>query len=84
MGYCTEAVRMIVDYLFLSKSIVRVQADTETTNIASQKVLEKAGFTKEGLLRKYYFSNGEWQDIFLFSILREEWNAPQILHLSFG
>jgi ribosomal-protein-alanine N-acetyltransferase len=47
-GYCTEAVQTIVDYLFLSKDIVRVQAHTHIGNTASQKVLEKSGFTREG------------------------------------
>ena len=79
-----EAVRMMVDYLFMAKPIVRVQADTETTNKASQKVLEKGGFTKEGVIRKHFFSSGEWRDSFTYSILREEWKAPQILQISFG
>lgn len=78
-GYCTEATQMIVDYLFLTKNIVRIQADTNTTNVASQKVLEKAGFTKEGTIRKHYFSSGKWRDSFLHSILREEWKKPKIL-----
>jgi ribosomal-protein-alanine N-acetyltransferase len=46
-GYCTEAVKIIVDYIFLSKDTVRVQAHTDVRNEASQKVLEKAGFKKE-------------------------------------
>ena len=78
-GYCTEAVKIILDYLFLSKSIVRVQAITEVRNVGSQKVLEKNGFTKEGVVRKSYFARGEWRDMFLFSILREEWKEPKIL-----
>ena len=83
-GYCTEAVLMMVDYLFLSKPIVRVQADAEMANTASQKVLENAGFTKEGIIRNHFFSNGDWRDSFTYSILREEWNAPKILQISFG
>lgn len=83
-GYCTEAALIMVDYLFLSKPIVRVQADAETANKASQKVLEKAGFTKEGIIRKHFFSSGEWRDSFTYSILREEWKVPQILQISFG
>ena len=43
-GYCTEAVRIMVDYLFMSKDIVRIQAATNLENKASQRVLEKAGF----------------------------------------
>jgi len=78
-GYCTEAVKIIVDYLFLSKNIVRIQAQTNPRNIPSQKVLEKAGFKKEGLIRKSAFVRGEWRDVVLYSILREEWKEPQIL-----
>ena len=78
-GYCTEAVQMMVDYLFLSKDVVRVQAETNVENTASQKVLEKAGFMKEGLLRKAAFIRGDWRDLFLYSILREEWKEPKIL-----
>jgi ribosomal-protein-alanine N-acetyltransferase len=78
-GHCTEAVKIIVDYLFLTKEIVRIEAETNPENIASQKVLEKAGFTKEGLIRKSLFIKGEWKDSFLYSILREEWKEPRIL-----
>ena len=78
-GYCTEAVRIMIDYLFLSKDLIRIQAQTETGNLASQKVLEKAGFSKEGNMRKCDFSRGEWRDSYLYSILREEWKEPKIL-----
>ena len=78
-GYCTEAVVILVDYLFLSKNIVRIQSQTNPRNIASQKVLGKAGFTKEGVIRKASFIRGEWRDGVLFSILREEWKEPKIL-----
>jgi RimJ/RimL family protein N-acetyltransferase len=69
----------MVDYLFLSKDIACIQATTDVGNVASQKVLEKAGFQKEGLMQKRFFSNGEWRDTVLFSILREEWKQPKIL-----
>jgi ribosomal-protein-alanine N-acetyltransferase len=78
-GYCTEAVQLMVDYLFLSKEIVRIQAHTDVGNVASQRVLEKAGFKKEGTIRKKEFVRGEWRDRHIFSILREEWKEPKIL-----
>ena len=78
-GYGSEAVKIIVDYLFLSKQLVRVQAITGVDNFASCRVLEKAGFTKEGIMRKSGFIRGEWKDGFLYSILREEWKEPRIL-----
>ena len=78
-GYGTEAVSIIVDFLFLSKNKVRIQAKANPRNIASQRVLEKAGFTREGVIRKDVFIRGQWQDGVLYSILREEWNEPRIL-----
>jgi RimJ/RimL family protein N-acetyltransferase len=78
-GYGSEAIRIIVDYLFLSNELVRVQAITGVDNFASHRVLEKAGFTKEGIIRKSAFIRGEWKDGCLYSILREEWKEPKIL-----
>ena len=78
-GCCSEAVTIMVDYLFLSKYIVRIQAHTDVRNTGSQKVLEKAGFKKEGVVRKDVFFWGEWRDGCLYSILREEWKKPKIL-----
>jgi RimJ/RimL family protein N-acetyltransferase len=78
-GYCTEAINIIIDYLFLSKDTTRVQATTDTRNLASQKALEKAGFKKEGTMRKYFFIRGELRDACLYSIIREEWKEPKIL-----
>jgi len=78
-GFCTEAVKIMVDYLFLSRDTRRIQAHTDTRNVASQKVLEKVGFKKEGVIRKSKFIRGEWRDEFLYSILREEWKQPKML-----
>ena len=78
-GYCSEAVMITVDYAFLTNSIVRIQARTDTRNLSSQRVLEKTGFKKEGLLRKAAFIRGDWRDLFIYSILREEWTEPKIL-----
>jgi diamine N-acetyltransferase len=77
--HCTEAVNIIVDYLFLSKNIERIQAQTDVRNLGSQKVLEKAGFKREGTLRKSFFMRGKWRDAYIYSILREEWKEPKIL-----
>jgi ribosomal-protein-alanine N-acetyltransferase len=78
-GYATEAMKIMTDYLSLSKEIVRLRVRTDTRNLASQRVLEKAGFLKEGLLRKAAFIRGDWRDLFIYSILREEWKEPKIL-----
>jgi RimJ/RimL family protein N-acetyltransferase len=76
-GYCTEATQMIVDYLFLSMDMNRIQATTSIKNTGSQRVLDKAGFTKEGTIRKS--ERGARRDVYIYSILREEWKEPKIL-----
>ncbi len=52
-GYATEATRAIINWAFQQPKIYRVNASTDFENIASQRVLEKAGMLREGLLRKY-------------------------------
>ena len=78
-GYGTEAVQIMIDYLFLSKDIVRIQAVTNVDNIPSQRVLEKAGFMREGTLRKVSHARQEWGDAYVYSVLREGWKEPKIL-----
>jgi RimJ/RimL family protein N-acetyltransferase len=78
-GYGTEALQIMVDYLFLSKEAMRIQVQTDLRNVASQKVIEKVGFKKEGTLRKNFFMRGELRDCYIYSILREEWKEPKIL-----
>jgi RimJ/RimL family protein N-acetyltransferase len=82
-GYGSEAIKIIVDYLFLSKELVRVQAITGVDNPASCNALEKAGFKKEGIMRNSGFIRGEWKDGCLYSITREEWKEPKILTKSY-
>jgi RimJ/RimL family protein N-acetyltransferase len=80
-GYGKEAVTIFVDYLFLTKTIPRIQATADIRNIGSHKVLEKTGFTREGIMRDMIFNQGDWRDFVLYSILRKEWKEPKILKL---
>jgi RimJ/RimL family protein N-acetyltransferase len=52
-GYATEATRAMIDWAFQQPTLYRVHASTDVENAASQRVLEKAGMVREGLLRKY-------------------------------
>jgi len=78
-GFGTEAVQIMVDYLFLTNNISRIQAITDTSNLASKRVLEKSGFTKEGTLRQYTFTRGKMNDKDIFSIVKTDWKEPKIL-----
>jgi len=71
-GYGTQAQRLLVEYLFAHTQLNRVEATTETDNRAEQRSLEKAGFTREGVLRGYAFRNGQWRDNILYSVVRSD------------
>ncbi len=71
-GVGTQAQRVLVDYLFAHTRAYRVEAYTNVTNAAEQRSLEKAGFTREGVLRGAQWRGGEWHDQVLYSRLRSD------------
>ncbi|MED7951039.1 GNAT family N-acetyltransferase [Streptomyces sp. BE303] len=71
-GVGTTAQRLLVRYLFAHTQVNRIDASTDVTNAAEQRALEKAGFTREGILRGAHFRNGSFHDMAHYSILRHE------------
>jgi len=71
-GYGSAAQRLLVRYLFAHTQANRIEAVTEITNVAEQRALEKAGFTREGVLRGTTFRQGRWHDQVMYSVLRDE------------
>lgn len=61
-GYMTEAVRLLVDFGFKELALHRIEAGVMPHNLGSIRVLEKAGFHKEGIARKNVEINGKWED----------------------
>jgi RimJ/RimL family protein N-acetyltransferase len=78
-GYAREAIQIIVDYLFLYKDIPRISVCTDARNNAAIRAAERAGFKREGIVRKGGFAKGKSVDACLLGILREEWKEPKIL-----
>jgi len=72
-GYASEALQAILTYGFEKLQLIRIAAVVYVENKASQKLLKKAGFQEEGLLRKHMIQNGVAHDTILFSLLKEEW-----------
>lgn len=68
-GYITAAVRAVLRYAWEDLELHRVEAACQPDNIASRRVLEKAGFTHEGVARSYLRINGAWRDHLLFGIV---------------
>ena len=70
-GIGTSAVKQECGYIFRNTDIIRIFAEPFSRNIASCRVLEKAGFTYEGTLRKNAVKNGEILDMKMYAILKE-------------
>lgn len=68
-GYMTAAVRAVVPFVFDSLDLHRLEAACLPTNTASMRLLEKTGFKREGLARRYLRINGGWQDHLLYALL---------------
>lgn len=68
-GIMTEAVQKMCEEAFRRYKLIRISAEPFSTNLASRGVLEKAGFTLEGIKRKSIFKNGCIQDSYLYAII---------------
>jgi len=71
-GLMTEALRTIITFAFGPLRLHRLDAACLPSNGPSKRVLEKAGFKKEGLARRYLKINGQWQDHDLFALLHDD------------
>jgi RimJ/RimL family protein N-acetyltransferase len=71
-GYVSEAVQLLVDYLFGAKKQHRIQLVIVPENAASRRIAEKCGFTLEGTARGAFFNDGRNQDVLIYSLLRTD------------
>jgi ribosomal-protein-alanine N-acetyltransferase len=71
-GVATRALLLISRWALEDQKLVRVQLTAEPGNVASQRVAEKAGYTREGLLRRFLNIGGERRDGIMFSRLPED------------
>ncbi len=76
-GYMTDAVRTILPHAFETLRLHRVDAAVQPHNRLSIAVLERAGFQREGLARRYLKINNAWQDHLLLALLIDDWQARQ-------
>lgn len=78
-GMVTEAVQLLVDYLFATKKEHRIHLVIVSENAASRRIAEKCGFVLEGTVRGAFFNDGRNQDVLLYSLLRTDprpWHEP--------
>ena len=71
-GYGTQAQRLLARYLLAHTPAHRIQATTEAGNLAEQRSLEKAGFSREGVSRGIGWRDGTWRDAVTYSLLRTD------------
>jgi RimJ/RimL family protein N-acetyltransferase len=71
-GVATSALRLLARWAIEELGAQRVQLLAEPANVASQRVAEKAGFRREGLLRSYFLLKGRRRDAIMFGLLPED------------
>lgn len=71
-GIAGEALRTVVRHGFTQLGFHRIEALVEPANAASQQLLERVGFTREGLLRGYEFTCGKYDDLYMYSLLETD------------
>ena len=71
-GYVSEAVQLLVDYLFATKKQHRIHLVIVPENAASRRIAEKCGFVLEGTARGAFFNDGRNHDVLLYSLLRDD------------
>jgi RimJ/RimL family protein N-acetyltransferase len=76
-GYATEAATALLPWAVETLDLNRVQAETDTRNVASARVLEKLGFVREGTLRENCVVNGDVSDSWVYGLLRREWSPDR-------
>ncbi|WP_064965388.1 GNAT family N-acetyltransferase [Ornithinibacillus contaminans] len=72
-GIITEAIEKVLDYCFQELSIYRIGAITFPANTASNRLLEKVGFTREGSLRGYIYQHNQSHDAHVLSLIKPDW-----------
>ena len=68
-GFMTDALSGLLPFAFDRLALHRLGAAVLEGNVASNRLLEKVGFTREGLARKYLRIDGEWRDHVLYGML---------------
>lgn len=68
-GYATEALKAVVEYLFINKNIHRIQANMDARNLVSAKLCEKIGMRREAHFIKDFWNKDEWTDSFIYGML---------------
>jgi ribosomal-protein-alanine N-acetyltransferase len=70
-GHMSAALKLVIPYIFNGLQLHRIEAACIPENFKSIRLLENAGFQREGLLREYLKINGQWRDHTMFSLIAD-------------
>ncbi|MGE7837667.1 GNAT family N-acetyltransferase [Viridibacillus arvi] len=76
-GIASEAFKAVIRYGFENFKLQRIEALIEPENFVSQKLAEKQGFIREGLLRNYEFTCGKFDDLYMYSLLKQDFDLNE-------
>lgn len=74
-GYMPEAVRLLFGFGFGMMKLNRIEARCIIANTASARVMEKVGMQFEGVLRQHLYAKGNFHDVKIYAILKQDWQA---------
>lgn len=78
MELAKEAVLTVLKYDFTELNLNRIEALVLPENAASQHLLDRLGFQQEGLLRQYEKTRGQFDDLYMYSLLKAEWQGGSL------
>lgn len=76
-GYAIDAVGTLVNFGFRELKLHRISAAMGPGNTASIAIVRRLGMTYEGRIRDHVYTNGQWRDSLLYSVLADEWLATE-------
>lgn len=74
-GYMAEAMACVLAYAFDTLGLHRIEADTDPDNTPSLALLDRFGFSREGLFRDRWFVHGKWHDSVMLALLEADYRA---------
>jgi ribosomal-protein-alanine N-acetyltransferase len=76
-GYATEALKAVISFGFNELQVNRIEAEVMQGNTASEKLLARLRFTKEGILRQWMYWNDQYYDMSMFSLLQSDFRQME-------
>jgi [ribosomal protein S5]-alanine N-acetyltransferase len=78
-GYMGEAFDLVLDAAFRTLRLHRIEVNVQPGNAASLRLVERAGFAREGYSRRYVKIAGRWRDHLRYALLAEDWRSQRAL-----